>query len=500
MKHTILLSAALVCGGACALADEPVLTRPYIEPEAGDVRPVVTRTVNRGIKRRLPEIKNVDTVPALPAVTEQQIAELLPYQRPVGNFRVFNGFRHMEPVSFSRNIEWMVPTESESVVDRDLESEFGPDFEEYLEDESIFRPERPSFDVMNPDYTPLWLSRARRANRMAEDLEYTYILDHPLDKTYLAWELPEPPSLIPDDYSFSGFIKRLDIPEVARQEHLDIESGFKKTHWLHTTTDGIQFSQAYVSPNWYQGGNSYLALLFNFYWDVQLNPVYHPKVMFQSTLSYKLALNSVEDEFHKYSISQDLFQYNLKTGFKAYKNYWFYSFNLQFKTQFLNNYESNSEVRKAGFLSPSELTAGLGMTYNHNFLNDRLKFSASIAPATYNLKTCIDPKIDPVQYGIKLGRKFVNEGGSSAEMSFDWNLTSNINWKARVFLFTDYTYFLGDWENTFTFTINRFLSTQLYTHLRYDSSSELRPAAKWQHWMLKEILSFGLTYTFSTGK
>ena len=221
--------------------------------------------------------------------------------------------------------------------------------------------------------------------------------------------------------------------------------------------------------------------------------------MFQSTLSYKLALNSVEDEYHKYSISQDLFQYNLKTGFKAFKS-WFYSFNLQFKTQFLNNYESNSMTRKAGFLSPSELTAGLGMTYNRNFKNDRLKFSASIAPATYNLKTCIDPQIDPVQYGIKAGHKFVNEGGSSAEVSLDWNLTSNINWKARVFLFTDYTYFMGDWENTFTFTINRFLSTQLYTHLRYDSSLELRPGAKWQHWMLKEILSFGLTYTFSTGK
>lgn len=473
-----LLSSAILFGSLLAFGQEPLLTRPYIE----------------GL-----EPETVDSVPALREITRDQIAELLPYQYPAGNIRLFSGYRHLERVSFARRIEWMVPDVSGSVVDVDMESVLGPDFEETLEDETVFQPEKPVFDVMNPNYTPLWLSRSQRAARMAADLEYSYILNHPLEQTYLAWELPEPPSLLPDDYSFAGFIKRLDIPDVARQETLGITPDFKKTHWLHTTTDGIQFSQAYVSPNWYQGGNSYLALLFNFYWDVQLNQVYHPNLMFQSTLSYKLALNSVQDEYHKYSISQDLFQYNLKTGFKAFKS-WFYSFNLQFKTQFLNNYESNSTVRKAAFLSPSELTAGLGMTYNRNFFNDRLKFSASIAPATYNLKTCIDPKVDPVQYGIKIGRKFVNEGGSSAEVSLDWNLTSYINWKARVFLFTDYTYGMGDWENTFTFTINRFLSTQIYTHLRYDSSSELRPGAKWQHWMLKEILSFGLTYTFATGK
>ncbi len=437
---------------------------------------------------------------SLPEVTEGEIEEWLVYRMPAGGPRLFSGFRHLRPVNFKREIVWMVPEVAESVVEILPESgEEGDDPEAEIEDESRFVAPLPQFDVTNPDYVPLWLRRGERARRMALDLEYAYIISHPMEKTYLSWELPEPPTLLPDDYSFAGYLRRLDIPEVKPQEKLDIDTGIKKTHWLHTTTDGIQFSQAYVSPNWYQGGNSYLALLFNVLWDVQLNPVYHPKLMFQSTLSYKLGLNSVEDEYHKYSISQDLFQYNLKAGLKAARS-WYYSFNLQFKTQFLNNYESNSTVRKAGFLSPSELTAGLGMTYNRNFLNDRLKISVSIAPASYNLKTCIDRMVDPVQYGIKAGRRFVNEGGSSVESTLDWNLTSNINWKARVFLFSNYEYFVGDWENTFTFTINRFLSTQLYTHLRYDSSSTISPSGKWKHFMLKEILSFGLTYSFTTGK
>lgn len=465
------------------------LSRPYIETEPTirePQRPYIEFNEPSGI---LPA--ETDSLGLDPEETRLTMERVAKYAIPNGARPVFNGYRYLTTFHMPvPEIEWMVPAAEDEILP-------DPDDEEWVESEEVYEAATPAYSVLDAAYQPQWLSDGRRARQISDDLSYTYMMDHPLAPVYLAWELPEAPKLAEDDYSFKGMLKRLDIPEVDRKERLDFGTNFRKIHWLHGVNGGVQFSQAYVSPNWYQGGNSYLALLINFSWNVQLNPVYHPNTLFESSLSYKLALNSAQDEFHKYSISQDLFQYNLKTGFKAFRS-WFYSFTLQFKTQFLNAYEANSEIRKSGFLSPSELTAGLGMTYNHNFLKDRLKLSLSIAPATYNLKTCIDPVIDPVQYGIKLGRKFVNEGGSSAEMTLDWQIIDNISWKARVFLFSDYKYFVGDWENTLTFTINRFLSTQIYTNVRYDSSSELRPGAKWKHWMLKEILSFGLTYTFST--
>ncbi len=138
----------------------------------------------------------------------------------------------------------------------------------------------------------------------------------------------------------------------------------QRRHWLHNVGSSLQFSQAYVSKNWYQGGNNHLALLFNFYWNVNLNQVYHPNLLFQSSLSYKLGLNSTpQDEVHSYSISEDVLQYNLNTGLKAFRK-WFYSLNLQFKTQMLRNYEQNSMKRKASFLSPGDLNIGLGMAYS----------------------------------------------------------------------------------------------------------------------------------------
>lgn len=198
---------------------------------------------------------------------------------------------------------------------------------------------------------------------------------------------------------------------------------------------------------------------------------------------------------HKYTISEDILQYNLNTGIKAYKK-WFYSFNLLFKTQLLNNYEENSDVRKAAFLSPGDLNMGLGMAYSTQNKKKTFQLTATISPLSYNLKTCISKYVDHNQFNISPLKKTKSEIGSNAELNMTWNITSNISYKTRLFLFTDYSYFLGDWENTFSFAINKFLSTQLYVHLRYDSSAE--SVAKWKKFMMREILSFGLSYTFNS--
>ena len=48
---------------------------------------------------------------------------------------------------------------------------------------------------------------------------------------------------------------------------------------------------------------------------------------------------------------------------------------------------------------------------------------------------------------------------------------------------------------SYFFSINKYLSTQIYAHLRFDDSATWNDS--WQYWQFKEILSFGLTYRFS---
>ncbi|MBD5357632.1 MAG: DUF3078 domain-containing protein [Bacteroides sp.] len=369
------------------------------------------------------------------------------------------------------------------------------DIDDIIEEVITYTPPK-DVDFIGGDPIPVWLKNATRSYRMQENLMYEMMVEQPKNLEYSYWALPVPPKLNPDDVSFVGVMRRFGKADVDTNSAILPEEELDKIHWLHTVGGAIQFSQAYVSKNWYQGGNNHLSLLFNFNWNVNLNQVYHPKLLFQSALSYKLGLNSTpQDQVHKYSISEDLFQYNLNAGWKAFQK-WFYSLNMLFKTQIFNNYEQNSTTRKASFLSPGDLNLGLGMAYSHQNKKNTFQFTATISPLSYNLKTCISDKIDHSQFNIHQNRKTRSEIGSNGEFNMNWQICSNINYKSRVFLFTDYDYFLSDWENTFSFTINKFLSTQLYVHLRHDSSID--KDRDWKKLMMREILSFGLSYTWST--
>ncbi len=77
----------------------------------------------------------------------------------------------------------------------------------------------------------------------------------------------------------------------------------------------------------------------------------------------------------------------------------------------------------------------------------------------------------------------------------------NISLSSRLFVFTDYGQIQGDWENTVSFEINRFLTTpDLCACARYDTARLLLARGSRDGWKLqvKEILSIGFAYKFSS--
>ncbi|MCH5234212.1 MAG: DUF3078 domain-containing protein [Muribaculaceae bacterium] len=423
--------------------------------------------------------------------------------------RIFSGYRkvhnpHFAQKEFYDNLKGLKLINGDLVIQEVIHN----DSIALLEVERVSTDQDfPTVEVVEPDSIsklpgllvferPEWFDKAIRNRTAQEDLKYIGMLYTPASVEYAYWDLPVPPVLLVEDRSFMAFLRKQDIPEPDPEEAILPEVELKKRNWLHKVGAQLQFSQAYISPNWYQGGNSYLSMLFGFNWNVTLNQVYHPKLLFQSDLTYKLAFTSnPKGSYHKYTISEDNFQYNLNTGLKAAKD-WYYSFNLQFKTQLFNNFAQDSPERTASFLSPGDLNLGLGMSYNHTNKLKTFKFTLTISPLSYNLKTCISDKVDHLTYSIPQDKKAKSEIGSNIEFNMEWAITTNISYKTRLFTFTDYHYFLGDWQNTFNFDINKFLSTQIFVNLRYDGSTE--NYSKWKKFMMKELLSFGLSYTFST--
>lgn len=359
---------------------------------------------------------------------------------------------------------------------------------------SIFTPEYSGNPALR------WIEDDASVSRRSQAILQKMVIQNPSAAPYNVEFLPESPKewvveVNPDEHSI--VIRDLTDVEKANQTTFGPVI-IKKKHWMRTFNASLQFSEAYISPNWYQGGNNNLNMLINLLYSVKLNPAFYPNLLFENTIQYKLGLNSApDDSIRNYSISEDLFQVNSKFGVKAAKR-WFYSVTAQFKTQLLHNYKSNSRDLTAAILSPGELNVGLGMTYNYAAPSGKFTFDVSISPLSYNLKTLINSKMDPESYGLDPGHKTLSQYGSSAEAKMMVKISREITWNSRLYVFTDYHSAQGDWENTFDFALNRWISTKLYIHLRYDSTTPYTVDTRWHKWQLKEILSFGFSYTYAT--
>lgn len=338
-----------------------------------------------------------------------------------------------------------------------------------------------------------WLDKAIARHNAMEAFQQQFAASYPWAVRLNIDSLPEPPKeyrvfIDPSTTGISYEEVKVDLKE-ANKDIAPIK--LKRKNWLHSFQGSLQFSQAYNSPNWYQGGNNNVNLISNFVWNVKLNPKFYPRFLFENNVNYKLAVNSAPDDtLRSYSISEDRLQINTKVGIKAANN-WYYSINMQFRTQLLQNHPTNSHSVTTCFLSPGELNFGVGMTYNKN--SKRTTFNMSLDPLSYNMICYTNTEVRRYP-----GKKVTNQYGSKVEARFTWNPAYNIGYNSRLYTFTNYEYLQGDWEHTISFTINRYLSTQIYVHLRYDSSTKRNDATKWNHWMLKEILSFGFTYNFNS--
>lgn len=346
-------------------------------------------------------------------------------------------------------------------------------------------------------YADDWLEDILRSMHLTNSVRQKYAVFNPREVRYVLDNMTKAPVQLRatvDPGTNKIILKDIPIETNSAADELGLAIAEKR--WLHDFNSSLQFTQAYLSPNWYQGGNNNLNTLAQIIWNLKLNEKYYPKLLFEMNTQYKLGINSAPDDtVRNYNISEDLFQFNSKFGYKARTN-WYYTVTVAFKTQLLNNYASNSRSLRAAFMSPGELNVGLGMTYTKT--TKRVEFSASLNPLSYNLKTCLNTKMDETSFGIKEGEKTVSEYGSNAELNFKARLTWNIYYTSRFAAFTDYKYLQADWQNTLSFDINRFLATKVYWHVRYDTSTPRMPDTRWHRFQCKELFTFGLSYRFST--
>ena len=279
-----------------------------------------------------------------------------------------------------------------------------------------------------------------------------------------------------------------ELPNQVTEKDLLV---IKPNFWTFGGNGYLQFSQNYISDNWYKGGESTKSLLSGFTW--QANYDDRQRIQFENKVEWKLGfITAPSDTVHSYKANNDLLRLSSKLGYKAFST-WYYTLSAEFKTQFFSNYETNSDNLVSAFFSPAELNVGLGMDYK--YVKDGVcNLSVLVNPINYSLYSVASDRVDPTKFNIKEGHKRESVWGSRVESTLKWKVFSVLMWESRFSYTTNYEKVLAEWENTFTFSINKYLSTKLFVHGRFDDGVTREEGRS--YFQLQELLSFGLSYTW----
>ena len=190
--------------------------------------------------------------------------------------------------------------------------------------------------------------------------------------------------------------------------------------------------------------------------------------------------------------SDDRIEWNSLLGKKA-SGYWFYSAFLNFKTQFADDLDKDTEG-PTKFLSPGYLQFGPGMLWKKS---DNLK--VNFAPATAKLVlvdnyfTTVPGYVDGAYFGVDQGKSSRFEFGAAIGAYYKFNLMENVSMENVLNLYTNY---LEDPQNVdldytmnIVMSINKYLSANLSFQTIYDDNA-------FEGFQTREVFGLGVNYGF----
>jgi hypothetical protein len=267
---------------------------------------------------------------------------------------------------------------------------------------------------------------------------------------------------------------------VVRREHLG--------PWTHKANALAQFSESVISGNWYQGGNSNIAILGIL--SGQLNYDNKKNIQWENSAEWRIGFNSVAgDTLRMLSTNDDVVKINSKLGIKAGGNF-FYSGSIDFSTQLFHSYNGvNSTVMKTSFLTPVRLNIGVGLDYKYKKI-----FSLMVSPVAYKYIYVSDNvHVNPNLFGVKKGENHLGEIGSSFKAILSYPLSREIQLDSKFSFYTNYQKVEIDWEMVCNLVINRFMSTRISFNPRYDNTV-IGSKADVQ---FKQLISVGFSHKFN---
>lgn len=290
-----------------------------------------------------------------------------------------------------------------------------------------------------------------------------------------------------EEFLFKQQLKK--IPQTA------IKINREEKKWKIKGKLSAQISQSYISPNWYTGGYSNLAMLG--YATVSANYDNKKNLRFDNTLEWKAGFNSTTNDSLRFlNTNEDVFRISTNLGLRAVKN-WYYSLSGEFTTQLFNTFVENTRELSTAPFSPIRFYLSLGMEYKFKDI-----VSLNISPLSYKLIYVMNrSKAEGVaqsvadKFNIPSGESMLHTVGSRLQVNAAYAFSKELKLETKMYVYTDYKNIEFDWEIIGNFIATRFLTIQLSLHPRYDSSLVLAEGQK-SRFQFREFVSLGFLYAF----
>ena len=285
-------------------------------------------------------------------------------------------------------------------------------------------------------------------------------------------------------------IEKHIVPD-EEEDKADIRRAIRQQYspWYREARTLVQFTQNYISPNWYKGGHSSLAMLAILRGNIKYKK---DNFVWESTGEWRMGLSTTgkTDSIHKVNVTDDLLKIYSKAGYQVYSKLYL-SGAVDLQTTLLPSWKANSQQLKSGLMTPIRFNLTAGLDYKPVDW-----VTINFSPATFKLVHAAisdSSRVLVTDFGIDKGKKTLAEFGSSLRVEMKYKPLREIELYSLLYFYTNYRQIEFDWQIECDFIINRFRSTHLTLHPRFDSTVK---STEPQHMQFKELLSIGFNHYF----
>ncbi|WP_347172866.1 DUF3078 domain-containing protein [Polaribacter uvawellassae] len=251
--------------------------------------------------------------------------------------------------------------------------------------------------------------------------------------------------------------------------------------WKVTGLFTFLFNQS-TFTNWKAGGDNTIAANIGINYDFNYK---NKKWNWDNRIITVYGLSNIQDAGVRKT--SDRFEYNSLLGLKSNK-YWFFSFFLNFKTQYTRGFDYKKTPRApiSDFFSPAYLSFGPGMLWKRT--DD---ITINIAPATSRF-TFVNDEFSG-KYGVEAGENVKFALGFSLTAYLKFEVMENITMQNIIAMYSNYLQRAQnvdlDYQAKFSIDVNKYMTVDVLFHTLIDDNA----SSKIQ---LKEIFGLGLKYVF----